>query len=61
MAKRFAGFTPEQLGKIDPSLKGMQSDEQEKIIAANPALAARVGKMTQMAPEAYRYGRRRLR
>jgi|11_taG_2_1085331.scaffolds.fasta_scaffold00061_35 hypothetical protein len=49
MAKRFAGFTPEQLGKIDPSLKGMQSDEQEKIIAANPALAARVGKMTQMA------------
>ena len=49
MAKRFAGFTPEQLGRIDPSLKGMQSDEQEKIIAANPALAARVGKMTQMA------------
>ena len=51
MAKRFAGFTPEQLGKIDPSLKGMQSDEQEKIIAANPALAARVGKMTQMAQQ----------
>ncbi len=49
MAKRFAGFTPEQLGRIDPSLKGMQSDEQEKIIAANPALAARVGKMTQIA------------
>jgi len=51
MAKRFAGFTPEQLGRIDPSLKGMQSDEQEKIIAANPALAARVGKMTQMAQQ----------
>ena len=51
MAKRFAGFTPEQLGRIDPSLKGMQSDEQEKIIAASPALASRVGKMTQMAQQ----------
>jgi len=49
MAKRFAGFTPEQLGRIDSSLKGMQSDEQEKIIAANPALAARVGKMARIA------------
>jgi hypothetical protein len=49
MAKRFAGFTPEQLGRIDPSLAGKQSDEQQAIIAANPALAARLGKMTQAA------------
>ena len=51
MAKVFAGFTPEQLGKIDPSLQGLQSDEQQKIIAANPALAARVGKMSEMAQQ----------
>jgi hypothetical protein len=49
MNKKFAGFTPEQLGKIDPSLAGKQSDEQSAIIAANPALAARVGKMTLLA------------
>ena len=49
MAKKFAGFTPEQLGKIDTSLAGKQSDEQQKIIAANPALAARVGKMAEAA------------
>ena len=49
MAKKFAGFTPEQLGKIDPSLQGKQSDEQNAIIAANPALAARVGKMAMAA------------
>ena len=51
MAKQFAGFTPDQLGKIDPSLQGMQSDEQQKLIAANPALAARVGKMAEMAQQ----------
>ena len=51
MARVFAGFTPEQLGKIDPSLQGLQSDEQQKIIAANPALAARVGKMSEMAQQ----------
>lgn len=49
MAKKFLGFTPEQLGKIDPSLQGKQSDEQSKIIASNPALAARVGRMTTLA------------
>jgi len=49
MAKKFAGFTPDQLGKIDPSLQGKQSDEQNAIIAANPALAARVGKMAMVA------------
>lgn len=49
MAKVFAGFTPEQLGKIDPSLAGKQSDEQQKIIAANPALSARIGKMATTA------------
>lgn len=49
MAKVFAGFTPEQLGKIDPSLEGKQSDEQQKIIAANPALSARLGKLATSA------------
>ena len=49
MAKKFAGFTPEQLGKIDPSLQGKQSDEQNAIISSNPALAARVGKMAMAA------------
>ena len=49
MAKVFAGFTPEQLGKIDASLAGKQSDEQQKIIAANPALSARLGKMAMTA------------
>ena len=49
MAKVFAGFTPEQLGKIDPSLEGKQSDEQQKIIAANPALSARIGQMSTTA------------
>lgn len=49
MAKKFTGFTPEQLGKIDPSLQGKQSDEQNAIIAADPALAARVGKMAMAA------------
>ena len=49
MAKVFAGFTPEQLGKIDPSLEGKQSDEQQKIIAANPALSARIGKLSTTA------------
>ena len=51
MAKQFAGFTPEQLGKIDPSSAGKQSDEQNKIIAANPALAKRVGKRAMMASQ----------
>ena len=49
MAKRFAGFTPEQLGKIIPEMQGMQGDEQAKFLAANPAAAARVGKMAETA------------
>ena len=49
MAKRFAGFTPEQLGKIVPEMQGMQGDEQAKFLAANPAAAARVGKMAEAA------------
>ena len=49
MAKRFAGFTPEQMGKIVPEMQGMQGDEQAKFLAANPAAAARVGKMAEAA------------
>jgi hypothetical protein len=49
MAKRFAGFTPEQMGKIIPEMQGMQGDEQAKYLAANPAAAARVGKMAEAA------------
>jgi len=49
MAKRFAGFTPEQMGKIVPEMQGMQGDEQAKYLAANPAAAARVGKMAETA------------
>ena len=49
MAKRFAGFTPEQMGKIVPEMQGMQGDEQVKFLAANPAAAARVGKMAEAA------------
>jgi len=49
MAKRFAGFTPEQMGKIVPEMQGMQGDEQAKYLAANPAAAARVGKMAEAA------------
>lgn len=49
MAKRFAGFTPEQLGKIVPEMAGMQGDEQAKFLAANPAAASRVGKMAELA------------
>jgi hypothetical protein len=49
MAKRFAGFTPEQMGKIIPEMQGMQGDEQAKFLAANPAAASRVGKMAELA------------
>lgn len=49
MAKKFAGFTPEQLGKIVPEMQGMQGDEQAKFLASNPAAAARVGKMAEVA------------
>jgi hypothetical protein len=49
MAKRFAGFTPEQMGKIIPEMQGMQSDEQAKFLASQPGAAARVGKMAELA------------
>ena len=49
MAKRFAGFTPEQMGKIIPEMKGMQADEQAKFLASQPGAAARVGKMAELA------------
>jgi hypothetical protein len=49
MAKRFGGFTPEQMGKIVPEMQGMQADEQAKFLAATPGAAARVGKMTEAA------------
>jgi hypothetical protein len=49
MAKRFGGFTADQLGKIVPEMAGMQADEQAKFLAANPAAAARVGAMTEKA------------
>lgn len=49
MAKRFAGFTPEQLGKIIPEMAGMQSDEQAKFLAATPSAAARVNMMSEKA------------
>jgi hypothetical protein len=49
MAKRFGGFTPEQMGKIIPEMQGMQADEQAKFLASKPGAAARVGKMAELA------------
>ena len=49
MAKKFGGFTPEQMGKIIPEMQGMQADEQAKFLAATPGAAARVGKMGEVA------------
>ena len=49
MAKRFAGFTPEQMGKIIPEMKGMQADEQAMFLASKPGAASRVGKMAELA------------
>ena len=49
MAKRFGGFTPEQMGKIIPEMQGMQSDEQARFLASQPGAAARVGKMSELA------------
>jgi hypothetical protein len=49
MAKRFGGFTPEQMGKIIPEMQGMQADEQAKFLAATPGAAARVGMMQEQA------------
>ena len=49
MAKRFGGFTPEQMGKIIPEMQGMQSDEQARFLASQPGAAARLGKMAEAA------------
>ena len=49
MAKKFAGFTPEQMGKIIPEMQGMQADEQAAYLASQPGAAARVGKMAEAA------------
>jgi len=49
MAKKFAGFTPDQVGKIIPEMQGMQGDEQAKFLASNPAATARLGRMAEMA------------
>jgi hypothetical protein len=49
MAKKFAGFTPEQMGKIVPEMQGMQADEQAAYLASQPGAAARVGKMAEVA------------
>ena len=49
MAKKFGGFTPEQMGKIIPEMAGMQADEQAKFLAATPSAAARVGKLAEAA------------
>lgn len=51
MAKKFGGFTPEQMGKIIPEMQGMQADEQNLFLQSNPGAASRVGKMTQLAQE----------
>ena len=49
MAKRFGGFTPEQMGKIIPEMQGMQADEQARFLASQPGAAARVGMMAELA------------
>jgi len=51
MAKRFGGFTPEQMGKIIPEMQGMQADEQTKFLASQPGAAARVGRMAELAQQ----------
>ncbi len=55
MAKKFAGFTPAQLGRIVPEMAGMQADEQKLFLAANPAAARRVGMMTDKLDAWLRY------
>jgi hypothetical protein len=51
MAKRFGGFTPEQIGKIIPEMQGMQADEQALYLASKPGASAsqRLAKMTEAA------------
>ena len=51
MAKRFGGFTPEQIGKIIPEMQGMQADEQAMFLASQPgaSASARLAKMAEAA------------
>lgn len=42
MAKKFAGFTPEQLGKMFPEVAGMQGDEAAAVLAASPKHSAQL-------------------
>jgi len=49
MAKKFAGFTPAQLGRIIPEMRGMQADEARLFLQANPGAARRVGMMSEEA------------
>ena len=42
MAKKFAGFTPEQLGKMFPEVAGMQGDEAAAVLAASPKHSAKL-------------------
>jgi hypothetical protein len=53
MAKRFGGFTPEQIGKIIPEMQGMQADEQALFLASKPGASAseRLSRMTKAAQE----------
>ena len=56
MAKKFAGFTPQQMAVLLPKVgytgNSMQSDEVNAFLAANPAAAAKMGKYTLAARRA---------
>jgi len=56
MAKKFAGFTPEQMKALLPKLgytgSSMQTDEVNAFLASNPAAAAKLGKYTLAARRA---------
>lgn len=49
MAKKFAGFTPAQLGRIFPELEGMQADEQALLLASNLKMQGTLRSMMQEA------------
>tara|TARA_R110000822_G_scaffold68546_1_gene166700 strand:+ start:19 stop:2082 length:2064 start_codon:yes stop_codon:yes gene_type:complete len=53
MAKRFGGFTPEQMGKIIPEMQGMDAEDQAKFLASQPGASAvdRITKMAMLAQE----------
>jgi len=56
MAKKFAGFTPQQMAVLLPKVgytgSSMQTDEVNAFLAANPAAAAKMGKYTLAARRA---------